>query len=108
MYDFVYEPVASLGRGGQLLIWTMRAWVGAVGVHKCQVPATAPAFAKLDMIGALQPFHMTMLILNKNGHKIFGFALLQCYCVFEHEAIMLRFFSAIRDDRPDEVTASPV
>lgn len=106
MYDFVDKPIMSLGKGGQFLVWSMRAWVSALGQHKCPVPAIAPAFAKRNMIGALQPFHLAMVILNRDGQQNFGFAPIPCGFVSEHEAILLSFFRAFRDSRPDVVRAT--
>ena len=89
MYEFVDRPVTTLGRGGRFLIWSLRSWVASMAQEECPARTIAPAFARWKMIGGLQPFHRTMLLLNRDALERLQFCSLHCNHVSEHEAIFL-------------------
>lgn len=89
MYDFVDRPVTALCKGGRFLIWSMRSWTVALGGQVCPASTIAPAFAKWRMIGGLQPFHRTMLLLNRDALEVMQIAPLDCGLVSEDEALLL-------------------
>ena len=103
MYDFVDRPVTSLDRGGRFLIWALRSWTAWIGHKECPARAIAPAFARSNMIGALQPFHRTMLLINRDALENFGFCSLNCNRVSEHEAIIVTMIRMLGEDRPAAV-----
>jgi hypothetical protein len=105
MYDFIDQRVHALDRGGQFLIWSMRNWVLAIQNRRCPPNAIGPAFAKWGMIGALPHFHMTMIILSKEGLATLQFSPPACLQISDDEAMMLSLFRSLRDDMPDQVRA---
>jgi hypothetical protein len=104
MYDFVDRPVTSLDRGGRFLIWSMRAWVKAVGERKCPTGTIAPAFAKYNMALGLQPFLRMMALFNRHGLESFRFCSLSCEHISEHEAIILSLICSLCETRSDDVS----
>jgi hypothetical protein len=105
MYDFIDQHVTSLDRGGQFLIWSMRNWVLSVQNRQCPRNAIGPAFAKWGMIGALQHFHKTMMLLSKEGLETLQFSPPACLQISDDEAIMLSLFRSLRDELPEQVRA---
>ena len=101
MYDFVDRPIPTLDRGGRFLVWSMRSWVKAMGDRQCPATVIGGAFARWNLIRALQPFLKAMTIFNRAGLETFHFCALPCNHVSEHEAIILSLVCALRDDRPD-------
>lgn len=104
MYEYVDRPVTSLDRGGRFLIWSMRAWVKAVGERKCPAAAIASAFAKWKMMPGLQPFLRMMALFNRHGLENFRFCSLSCAHVSEHEAIIISLICSLQDSRPNDVS----
>ncbi|MBT0669396.1 hypothetical protein HT136_13575 [Novosphingobium profundi] len=100
MYQYVDRPLSTLDEGCRFLVWSMRAWVTAIGKRHCPAQMLAPAFAKWRMIGALQPFHRAMLLLNREALETFQFCPVGCDHVSEHEAILLELVSSLRDRGP--------
>lgn len=98
MYQFVDRDLDSLDAGCRFLVWSMRAWVTSMGERTCPAQALAPAFAKWRMIGGLQPFHRTMLLLNRDALETLGFAPLACRHVSEHEALILSLVVTLREN----------
>jgi len=105
MYDFIDQRVNTLDRGGQFLIWSMRNWVLAIQNRQCPPNAIGPAFAKWGMIGALPHFHMSMMILSKEGLETLQFSPPACLQISDDEAMILSLFRSLRDDLPDQVRA---
>ena len=97
MYSFVDRPLASLDDGCRFLVWSMRAWVTAIGHKRCPAQMLGPAFAKWRMIGGLQPFHRAMLLLNRDALETFAFCSISCPHVSEHEAMILELVTSLRD-----------
>ena len=95
MYEFIDRPVTELDRGSRFLVWSMRSWLLACGQEHCPAATIGPAFARWRMIGGLQPFHRTMLILNRNALEKLGFCSLGCNRVSEHEAILIALVAMI-------------
>lgn len=89
MYDFIDRDVGRLSRGGQLMIWAMRAWVRASASRQCPSTAVGPAFLKWHCIDALSHFNMAMVILNHHALEAVGFGPLPCRHVREGEALLL-------------------
>jgi hypothetical protein len=100
MYRYVDRPLSGLDEGARFLVWSMRAWVTAIGRKHCPARMLAPAFAKWRMIGGLQPFHRTMLLFNRDGLETFSFCSLSCPHVSEHEALILELVTSLRDRGP--------
>lgn len=105
MYDFIDQRVGTLDRGGQFLVWSMCNWVLAAQNKQCPPNAIGPAFAKWGMIAALPHFHMTMMILSKEGLSTLNFSPVGCLHISDDEAMMLSLFRSLRDDLPDQVRA---
>jgi hypothetical protein len=101
MYDFLDRPVTSRDHGGRFLVWSMRSWVKAMGERQCPAGVVAGAFARWNMIAALQPFLRMMALFNRSGLETFQFCALTCNHVSEHEAIILSLVCALGDARPD-------
>jgi hypothetical protein len=99
MYAYVDRQLDTLDEGCRFLVWSMRAWVGSLGRSRCPAQMLAPAFAKWRMIGGLQSFHRTMLVLNRDGLETMSFHPLTCPRVSEHEAVMLSLVTEICDGR---------
>lgn len=97
MYQYVDRPLIALDEGSRFLVWSMRAWVTAVSRKHCPAQMLAPAFARWGMIGALQPFHRAMILLNRDGLETFAFCSLACPHVSEHEAVILELVTSLRD-----------
>ena len=97
MYQYVDRPLTTLDEGCRFLVWSMRAWVTAIGHKRCPAQLLAPAFAKWKMIGGLQPFHRAMLLFNRDGLETFAFCPLACTHVSEHEAVILELITSLRD-----------
>jgi hypothetical protein len=97
MYQYVDRPLASLDEGSRFLVWSMRAWVTAIGHKRCPAQMLAPAFAKWRMIGGLQPFHRAMMLFNRDALETFAFCSLACPHVSEHEAVILELVTSLRD-----------
>ena len=97
MYQYVDRPLTTLDEGCRFLVWSMRAWVSAIGRKRCPAQMLAPAFAKWRMIGGLQPFHRTMLLFNRDALETFAFCSLSCPHVSEHEAVILELITSLRD-----------
>ncbi|WP_067734132.1 hypothetical protein [Novosphingobium naphthalenivorans] len=100
MYQYVDRPLTTLDEGSRFLVWSMRAWVAAVGHKRCPARMLAPAFAKWRMIGGLQAFHRTMLLFNRDALETFAFCSLSCPHVSEHEAVILELVTSLRDRGP--------
>ncbi|MCT2400249.1 hypothetical protein [Novosphingobium mangrovi (ex Huang et al. 2023)] len=100
MYQYVDRPLDTLDEGCRFLVWSMRAWVTAIGHKRCPAQLLAPAFAKWRMIGGLQPFHHAMLLLNRDALETFAFCPLACPHVSEHEAVVLELVTSLRDRGP--------
>lgn len=100
MYEFLDRTVTSLDKADRFLIWSMRTWVKSLGQDQCPASVVAPAFARWHMIGGLQPFHRSMLILNRNALEKIAFCSLQCNHVSEHEAILLSLVHALANGKP--------
>jgi len=97
MYQYVDRPLSSLDEGSRFLVWSMRAWVTAIGHKRCPAQLLAPAFAKWRMIGGLQPFHRAMVLFNRDALETFGFCAMACNHVSEHEAVILELVTSLRD-----------
>lgn len=97
MYDFVDRPVASLNRGGRLLIWAMRHWVRAVQNARCPCSDVGPAFHKSDLMAGFPHFHVMMTMLNRHARETLRFGAVDCMRVSEHEAIIISMVRAMRD-----------
>lgn len=100
MYQYVDRPLSTLDDGARFLVWSMRAWVTAIGRKRCPARMLAPAFAKWRMIGGLQAFHRTMLLFNRDALETFAFCSLSCPHVSEHEAVILELVTSLRDRGP--------
>lgn len=100
MYQYVDRPLSTLDEGGRFLIWSMRAWVTSLGKRNCPAHLLAPAFARWNMIGALQPFHHTMLLLNRDALDQLSFCPIGCERVSEHEAVILELVTSLRERGP--------
>lgn len=100
MYQFVDRPLTTLDEGCRFLVWSMRAWVTAIGHQHCPAQMLAPAFARWQLIGGLQPFHHAMLLLNRDGLETLAFAPLPCPLVAEHEAVILGLVTSLRTQGP--------
>jgi hypothetical protein len=100
MYEFVDRPLSSLDEGCRFLVWSMRAWVSAIGSKRCPAQTLAPVFARWRMIGGLQPFHRAMLLFNRDALETLVFCPMACDRVSEHEAIILQLVTALRDRGP--------
>lgn len=100
MYQYVDRPLTTLDEGSRFLVWSMRAWVTAIGRKRCPARMLAPAFAKWRMIGGLQAFHRTMLLFNRDALETFAFCSLSCPHVSEHEAVILELVTSLRDRGP--------
>lgn len=90
MYEIVDRPVASLDRGGRLLVWAMRSWVTAMAERQCPGGRVAGAFGAAGILQGLHPFLRMMALFNRHGLASFEFCSLRCGHVSEHEAIILR------------------
>ncbi|SFF75764.1 hypothetical protein SAMN05518801_101284 [Novosphingobium sp. CF614] len=97
MYQYVDRPLNTLDEGCRFLVWSMRAWVTAIGHKRCPAQLLAPAFAKWQMIGGLQPFHRAMMLFNRDALETFAFCALTCPHVSEHEAVILELITSLRD-----------
>lgn len=99
MYDSVDRPLASLDRGGQLMVWSMRRWMkdsaggGPACVHIC------PAFRSYKIAGALPQFDAMMVALRDTMREplVVGGDV-----VTEHEAIVLGLLRQISKIAPSE------
>lgn len=98
MYAYVDRPLDSLDEGCRFLVWSMRAWVTQMGHGACPARTLGPAFARWKLIGALQPFHRMMLVLNRDGAETMRFAPLPCPRVAEDEAILIGLVSQMHTD----------
>lgn len=106
MYEFVDRPVTSLDRGGCLLIWSMRRWVGALHSSQCPCSSVGPAFVRHDVTRAIVPFHNIMMILNRDALEHLHFGPLACSRIHEHEALILSLIGAVQMSRPETVKAT--
>lgn len=106
MYQYVDRPLSSLDEGCRFLVWSMRAWVTAISRRHCPAQMLAPAFAKWRMIGALQPFHRTMIMLNREALETLAFCPVGCAHVSEHEAVILEMVTSLRERGPRETRAT--
>lgn len=97
MYQYVDRPLNTLDEGCRFLVWSMRAWVTAIGHKRCPAQLLAPAFARWRMIGGLQPFHRAMMLFNRDALETFAFCPLACPHVSEHEAVILELITSLRD-----------
>ncbi|AOR77019.1 MULTISPECIES: hypothetical protein [Sphingomonadaceae] len=100
MYKYVDRPLSSLDEGCRFLVWSMRAWVTAIGHKRCPAQLLAPAFARWRMIGGLQPFHRAMVLLNRDALDTLAFCPMGCSHVSEHEAVILELITSLRDRGP--------
>jgi hypothetical protein len=106
MYDYIDRPVTQLDPGGRFLIWSMRSWVRAMRGDSCPATGLAPAFAKWKMIGGLQPFNRTMLLLDRDALETFRFCSLGCNRVSEHEAIIISLIATAGRSGTQRVTGT--
>lgn len=97
MYQYVDRPLSTLDEGCRFLVWSMRAWVTAIGQKRCPSQLLAPAFARWRMIGGLQPFHRAMVLFNRDALDTLAFCPLGCNHVSEHEAVILELITSLRD-----------
>lgn len=99
MYDSVDRPLASLDRGGQLMVWSMRRWMkdsaggGSACMHIC------PAFRSYRIADALPQFDAMMVALRDTMREplVVGGDV-----VTEHEAIVLGLLKQISTTAPSE------
>ena len=106
MYQFVDRPLTSLDEGCQFLVWSMRGWVTGLGQGRGPAQLLGPAFARRGIIGALQPFHRTMLMLNRDALETLRFCPVACPRVSEHEAILLETLTSLRERGPAQTRAT--
>lgn len=106
MYQYVDRPLSTLDEGCRFLVWSMRAWVTAIGSKRCPAQTLAPVFARWRMIGGLQPFHRAMLLFNRDALETFVFCPLCCDRVSEHEAMILELVASLRDRGPSATRAT--
>lgn len=97
MYQYVDRPLSTLDEGCRFLVWSMRAWVTAIGHQRCPAQLLAPAFARWRMIGGLQPFHRAMVLFNREALETFAFCPMACDHASEHEAMILELVTSLRD-----------
>lgn len=97
MYKYVDRPLSTLDEGCRFLVASMRGWVTAISKRNCPAQMLAPAFARWRLIGALQPFHRLMLILNREALDTLLFCPVGCNHVSEHEAILLELVTSLRE-----------
>lgn len=97
MYQYLDRPLDSLDEGCRFLVWSMRAWVTALGHGRCPAQLLAPAFSRWRMIGGLQPFHRTMALFNRDALQTLAFHPITCPRVAEHEAVILELVASLRD-----------
>jgi len=86
MYDYVDRPVASLDRGGQLLVWAMRRWVKDRAAGSCPCREIGPAFHVYRLTPALPFFQRSMTLLTGSMRQTLA---LGAAHVSEHEAVVL-------------------
>jgi hypothetical protein len=100
MYRFIDRPIAGLAPGEQMLVWSMRAWVGAMTAQRCPCATLGPAFARWRVPELLPDFNMTMFVLNGDGLRQMRFGA-GCAQVHDDEAMLLVLFHAAAggDDR---------
>jgi hypothetical protein len=100
LYAYVDRPLDTLDEGCRFLVWSMRAWVTQIGHGTCPARTLGPAFARWKLIGALQPFHRMMLVLNRDGAETLHFAPLPCPRVSEDEAVLIGLVRQIHEAGP--------
>lgn len=100
MYQYVDRQLSSLDGGCRFLVWSMRAWVTTIAKRRCPAEALAPVFAKWRMIGALQPFHRMMILLNRDALETFRFCPMACDRVSEHEALVVTMIESLGQGSP--------
>lgn len=106
MYQYVDRPLSTLDEGCRFLTGSMRVWVAALARRQCPARMLAPAFAKWRMIGALQPFHRMMIVLNHEALETLQFCPAGCDYVSEHEALLLELVTSIHARGPLETRAT--
>lgn len=106
MYDFIDRDIASLDRGAQFLLWSMRTWVQAAEARSCLGPKLAPSFARWQVLGALPHFHGVMGHLARDALTTMAFAPHCCRRVCEDEAMLLALFRSAETDDPEIVAAT--
>jgi hypothetical protein len=106
MYQYVDRRLSTMDEGCRFLVWSMRAWVMAMGSRRCPAQTLAPVFARWRMIGGLQPFHRAMMLFNRDALETFGFCQIACDHVSEHEALVLELVTSLRDRGPTQTRAT--
>jgi hypothetical protein len=106
MYDFIDRDIASLDRGAQFLLWSMRTWVQAAEARICPGPKLAPGFARWRVLGALPHFHSVMGLLSRDALTTMAFPPHCCRCVREDEAMLLALFRSAETDESEQLGAT--
>jgi len=97
MYRFMDRALPDLAPGEQMLIWSMRHWVGAMTLGRCPCSALGPAFSRWKVGELLPGFNMTMFLLNLEGQGPLKFGPQSCAMVHDDEAMLLTLFHAAAD-----------
>jgi hypothetical protein len=98
MYRFMDRPVLDLAPGEQMLIWSMRHWVGAMALRRCPCAVLGPLFERWRVAELLAGFNMTMFLLNAEGEGPLRFGPHSCGMVHDDEAMLLALFHAAADN----------
>lgn len=94
MYRFMDRAIHDLAPGEQMLVWSMRHWVGAMADRRCPCAVLGPAFARWRLTELLPDFNMTMFLLNCEGAGPLRFGSRECGRVHDDEAGLLALFHA--------------
>lgn len=98
MYRFMDRPLLDLAPGEQMLVWSMRNWVGAMALRRCPCAELGAAFARWRVSELLPDFNMTMCLLNAEGMGPLRFGSRDCGVVHDDEAMLLALFHAAADN----------
>lgn len=94
MYRFIDRAIADLAPAEQMLVWSMRGWVGAMALQRCPCAVLGGAFERWRVPELLPDFNMTMCLLNGEGIGPVRFGSQSCARVHDDEAMLLVLFHA--------------
>ncbi|MDF7774958.1 hypothetical protein P1X14_06860 [Sphingomonas sp. AOB5] len=98
MYRFLDRTITDLAPGEQMIAWSMRSWVAAMGMQRCPCAALGPSFQRWRVAELLPDFNMAMFLLNTEGEGPLRFGSPGCARIHDDEAMLLALFHAAADN----------
>lgn len=106
MYDFIDRHPNRLGNAGRFMLWAMRGWSQATARKTCPPVALHRGFAHAGAVAALTDFHLSMLLINRDGLDKFEMSPMSSCRIAEDEALLLALWRGVVVEDADLVSGT--